>query len=202
MSFDKLPVNWFDVAILVVLAVGVHRGRRQGMSEELMPVLKWLGIVFGCAFAYEPIGKKIYENSVFSMLSCYVMAYFAAALVIASLFALIKKLIGGKLVGSDVFGRGEYYLGMLAGMTRFACMLIAALALLNARSFNASDIKAAIVVQKQNFGSDFFPTLYTVQSQAFDTSFTGPWIRKGVGFLLIKPTAQVPQEIKRKQIDM
>jgi hypothetical protein len=201
MKLDQLPVNWFDVAALIILAVGVQRGRKLGMSEELIPVIKWLGIVFGCAFAYEPLGKIIFDNTVFSMLSCYLMAYFGTALGIAILVSIIKKLLGGKLVGSDVFGSGEYYLGMVAGMTRYACMLMAALAMLNARSYSAADIKAAIAVQKQNFGSDFFPTIYSVQAQVFDKSFAGPWIKKGAGTLLIKPTAEVAREMKRKDID-
>ena len=70
----------------------------------------------------------------FSDLAGYLMAYIAAALVIAILFALLKKAVGSKLVSAETFGKSEFYLGMIAGMVRYACMLIAVLALLNAKT--------------------------------------------------------------------
>ena len=52
------------------------------------------------------------------------------AALVYGVFALFKHSVGGKLLGSDVFGRGEYYLGMGSGMLRFGCVLLAVLALL------------------------------------------------------------------------
>ncbi len=195
----KMPFNWFDVLLVIVLFIGLHRGRKRGMSEELISLLKWLAIVIGCAFAYRPIGTAIANSPVFGLLSGYLMAYFAAALLIAVGFAALKKAVGGKLLGSDVFGRSEFYLGMLAGMVRFSCMLIACLALLNARSYTASEIQSDIAVQNDLYGSTFFPKLYTVQAQVFDRSLTGPWIRQNLGMLLITPTAPEHKQIKQKE---
>jgi len=195
----KLPFNWFDVLLVIVLFIGLHRGRKRGMSEELISLLKWLAIVIGGAFAYRPIGAAIANSPVFGLLSGYLMAYFAAALLIAVGFAALKKAVGGKLVGSDVFGRSEFYLGMMAGMVRFSCMLIACLALLNARSYTAGEIQSDIAVQNDLYGSTFFPKLYTVQAQVFDRSLTGPWIRQNLGMLLIAPTAPEHKQIKQKE---
>src|SRR5713101_6410165 len=134
MNLDKLPVNAFDIVLVAVLVAGVLRGRKHGMSEELLGLIKWLAILLGCALAYEPVGQFFLSTtSVFSRLSCYVMAYVATALLILILFATVKRALGGKLLGSDIFGGAEYYLGMGAGFVRFSCMLLAALALLNAR---------------------------------------------------------------------
>ena len=49
-------------------------------------------------------------------------------LLVLLLFAGIKRTVGGKLVGSDIFGRSEYYLGMGSGFVRVTCMLLAAMA--------------------------------------------------------------------------
>ena len=49
MSLDQLPINLFDLVVIAVLAVGIFRGRKHGMSEELLSLLKWLAILFGCA---------------------------------------------------------------------------------------------------------------------------------------------------------
>ncbi len=200
MNPDALPFNWFDVVVLAVLVFGLMRGRKRGMSEELISVLMWLTIAIGCAFLYGPLGSMISQGTVFNELDGYRIAYLGCALIIGASFAGIKRAIGGKLVGSDVFGRSEFYLGMVAGMVRFFCVLIVVLALLNSRQYNSVDIKSEIDTQKENYGSTFFPTLYSVQAQVFEKSFAGPMIRQNLGVLLIKPTAPVHKEIKRKEI--
>src|SRR2546422_7022308 len=113
MSMDKFPINIFDLVVVGVFAAGILRGRKHGMSEELLSLIKWLTILVGCALLYEPIGELFASSSaVFSRLSCYVMAYVAGGLLILVLFAGLKRLLGGKLLGSDLFGGAEYYLGM------------------------------------------------------------------------------------------
>ncbi len=96
--------------------------------------------------------------------------------------------MGGKLLGSDIFGRGEYYLGMVSGMVRHACVLLAVLALLNARCFTAVDVRRMQDFQNAEFGSDLFPTLHSVQASIFEKSLVGPWIHDHLDFLLIERT--------------
>jgi uncharacterized membrane protein required for colicin V production len=204
MNFlNNLPFNWFDLVVVGVLIVGIQRGRKRGMSEELMPVIKWLLVLVGASLAYEPVGQVLANSSqVFGNFEAYLTAYCGTALLIAIAFAVITKLMGGKLIGSDVFGRNEYYLGMIAGTVRFSCMLIAVLALMNARLYRGYEVKAAEDYQKKEFGSTFFPTFQNLQAQVFQRSFFGPMIKQDLGFLLIKPTAPEKKEIKRKQIEL
>ena len=133
-----MPFNVFDIMLVLILIAGVLQGRKHGMSEELMNLIKWVLIVVVCAFVYEPGGQFLAQSSPFSLLSSFLMVYVACALLIYGIFALLKHSVGGKLIGSDIFGRAEYYLGMGSGLVRFTCMLIAALALLNARYFSPS----------------------------------------------------------------
>ncbi len=203
LSLETLPFNWFDILLVVVLLVGLSRGRKRGISEELFPLLMWLAIVFGCAMLYQPLGTQITASTVFTLLGSYLMAYIGAALIIAILFAALKKAAGGKLVSSDVFGRSEFYLGMVAGVVRFVCMLIACLALLNARLYTSGDVRAQVKYQKDNYGSEFFPTLQTIQSQVFEKSLLGPWIKNNLSFLLITPTMPGGKDTaKRKDFAM
>src|SRR5437879_3901698 len=127
MNLDKLPFNWFDFVLVALLVAGVFRGRKHGMSEELLLLLKWVTILFVCAFTYEPLGKLMAGS--FTPLSCYVIAYIGVGLLLVAGFAGLKRALGGKLLGSDIFGKSEYYLGMASGLVRFACMLLAGLAL-------------------------------------------------------------------------
>ena len=134
--------NWFDFFPLAMLIVGVIIGRRRGMSAELLGLFQWLLIVFLAALACEPVGRFLAELSGFSPVTSYVTAYLLAAGVIKLFFVLLKRMAGEKLVGSDVFGSLEYYLGMLAGAVRFACMTIFALALFHAKPLNPEQLAA------------------------------------------------------------
>jgi uncharacterized membrane protein required for colicin V production len=203
MSFlNTLPVNWFDFLLVVALLVGIQRGRRRGMSEELLSVLKWVTIVVVCAFAYQQFGEFLAGATVFSLLASYLMAYVGLALMVAIVFILIKRSIGGKLLGSEIFGQTEYYLGMLAGALRFACIVIFVMALLNARLYSDEEVRAETAYQKDVYGSEFFPGLHTAQSAVFEKSFFGPLIQKNFGFLLIKPTPPQRKEIRRKELNL
>jgi uncharacterized membrane protein required for colicin V production len=199
MNPDYLPFNGFDVVLFIVLVVGIYRGRKQGMSGELMPLATWLAILLVCAVAYEPIGSLFTsETGLFSKLFCYIIAYVGTALVIVLLFAGVKRALGGKLLGSDLFGKAEYYLGMGSGLIRFACILLVVLAVLNARYYTVQEVKAEEKFQNDVYGSHFFPTLQNIQSTVFERSLTGPWIKENLSFLLIKPTAPENKELHQK----
>src|SRR5258707_14799385 len=110
MSLDKLPINLFDFLLAGVLLGGILRGRKIGMSGELLPLFKWLAILVGCSMVYQPAGDYLAQSTgIFSLLACYLLAYVGSALIILMLFSAINKGFGGKLVGSDIFGRAEYY---------------------------------------------------------------------------------------------
>lgn len=199
MSLDKLPFNGFDLVLVAVLLLGITRGRKLGMSGELLSLLRWLAILFVCAFAYQPMGDIFASTTgIFSTLSAYVIAYIVCALVVVGLFALFKRAMEGRLVGSDVFGRSEYYLGMISGFIRFSCILLTFLAILNARYYSPTEVRAMEHFQNDMYGSNFFPTWQTLQSTVFEKSLTGPFIKDNLSFLLIKPTAPESKELHQK----
>lgn len=202
MSLDKLPFNAFDLVLVAVLLIGLFRGRRHGMSEELLLLVKWLAILFGCAFLYEPVGNWFASASPFSLLTAYLIVYVTVALLIFGLFALIKRGLGGKLLGSDIFGQAEYYLGMGSGLVRYACILLAALALLNARLFTAKEVQMDLAYQKDLYGSDFFPGLHSVQETVFQKSLTGPYIQQYCSFLLIRPTVPQNKDLHQREASL
>ena len=202
MSLDKLPINLFDFVLVAVLVIGVVRGRKNGMSEELLSLLKWLTILFMGAIVYEPAGKILAGTGPFSLLSSFVMVYVVSALLVLGVFAVIKRGLGGKLLGSDIFGKAEYYLGMGSGLVRVSCMLLTALALLNARYFSPAEVKAMEAFQNDVYGSNFFPGLHSLQSSVFERSLLGPWIKNNLSFFLIKSTEPDITKFKQKEFQM
>ena len=201
MNLNDLPFNAFDVGLLAILIVGLLTGRRHGMSEELLSLFKWLSVVVACAYLYSPIGAAIAGYCPFSLLTSYLIAYISIALVVIGVFALFKHTIGGKLIGSDIFGRSEYYLGMGSGLVRFSCIVLAVLALLNARYFSPAEVKAMEKFQNDVYGSNFFPGLHTAQQVVFEKSLVGPWIRNNLSFLLITPTRPEDKQLHQKEAD-
>jgi uncharacterized membrane protein required for colicin V production len=202
MDLQHSPLNWFDLLVVIVALLGVRQGRKNGMSVELVPMLQWMCILAAGAFLYQPLGDAIADSSPMPHLFCYIAMYIVIAMLVKCAFLGLKKLAGGKLTGSDVFGRAEFYLGMLGGVVRFSCILVAALALLNAPYYSAAQIAKDKAYQNDMYGSDFFPGLSNVQIQVFKESFLGSLLKKNAEFLLIKPTKPEHKEIQRRKDDL
>jgi uncharacterized membrane protein required for colicin V production len=185
----NLPFNLFDILLVIILVAGIIQGRKHGISLELLGMTKWLTLVLVCAALYGPAGNLISWVGDFDLLSCYLFAYMAVALLLFLLFSIVERRVVPKLTGSDIFGRGEYFLGMGSGMLRFACILLMGLSLLNAREFSPSELRAMERYQEENWGSDVFPGLHSLQVAVFEKSLVGAFIKQDLSFLLINPTA-------------
>lgn len=183
----------FDFIVAVLLVIGLFRGRRRGMSEELLILFQWLAIV-GVAGMLYPQVAPLLISAKFSQLYANVGAYLALAVGVKVVFTLIKKGTGEKLMGADIFGPLEYYLGMLSGMIRWFCMLIVGLSLFGARLYTEAELAAIAKEDKDVYGSSFFPRHGEMQVNVFKKSFAGPLIKEHLGFLLIKPAA--PSDVK------
>jgi len=200
----NLPFNWFDLAVVMMLFIGYTRGKKHGMSQESLAVLKWVILVVVAAVAYEPLGLWLAPTLGIGKLLAFILAYTVVAGVVAGVFVYLNRTLGEKLKGSDTFGKAEFYLAMPAGMLRFACVTLVLLALLNARLYSTAEVKAMSKYQNDNYGSSFFPTLSSVQDDVFLRSIVGSQVKQHLSFLLIKPTAPVaprtiPATVRRKE---
>ena len=183
-------LSWVDFAVAVLLFVGLWRGRKRGMSEELLDIIKWALIVVLAGIGYQPVAQLLLSfTSVFGLLSMYVATYMALALIIVIVFSIIRKQVGAKLIGSDTFGSAEYYLGMLAGLFRYACIIIVGMSFLHAPLYTPEQIKAKIKYQEYNFGTTFFLTVPDLQQQVFKGSMAGKFADEYLQIVLITPTA-------------
>jgi uncharacterized membrane protein required for colicin V production len=185
----EFSLSWVDFAVLLLLLVGLWRGRKRGMSEELLDIVKWAIIVVAAALLYQPGGRFLISMSVFSPLACYVTVYAGIALLVVILFGFLRRGAGAKLVGSDVFGGAEYYLGMAAGMFRYGCIILVAMAFLNARYYTPEEVRARSQYQQDNFGSSFFVTLPDLQQEVFTRSYVGRFTKEYLSVILIQPTS-------------
>jgi uncharacterized membrane protein required for colicin V production len=196
---DKLPFNYIDLIIIALLVVGIFRGRKRGMSEELLTFVQWIVIVIGGCFVYQPLGNLIKLSAPLSTLACNVMAYVLFALLVKLLFTQIKRAVGEKVLGANFFGVTEYYLGMMAGMIRFACVILMTMALVNARLITAEERATTAKYQRRNFESVSFPTFGSIQQAILFESFAGTQVKEHLDFLLIKSTTWQSAPLKRRQ---
>ena len=192
INLEQFRFGWIDVLVLIALLVGFTRGRKRGMSVELLDVLKWLLVVVVAGHVYEPVGQMLSESTPFNNLFCYVAVYLLVIVLFMALFSWIRPRLGDKLVSADVFGTGEYYLGMAAGAFRYACIILIFLALMNARQYTPQEVRDENAFQETNFGAIRFPTLISFQNAVFEHSFTGSMARNYLSTYLIRPT--VPEE--------
>lgn len=190
MKPTSLALNYFDFIVLGVLTIGFLRGRKRGMSEELLDLLKIAAMVFAGGLFYKPFGAFLKGFTGLPLLVMYVSAYILLLIGVAAVFSLVKRVAGEKLVGSDTFGRLEYYLGMLSGMVRWSGILFILLALLNARLIPDAEYDAKFKADKELYGDNYF-TIFSLgfhQRAVFRKSVTGPHIVRYMGNYLIEPT--------------
>jgi uncharacterized membrane protein required for colicin V production len=193
------PFSYIDAIVLVWLIVGLLRGRKQGMTQEILPVFKWLGIILLGGYFCQPVGSFIRQNTAgaFDAQWSFITAYALIALAVALVFSLIKRAVGEKLTGSDLFGRYEYYLGMLAGIIRFACILLVLLAVMHSRIVAQSELDAINAQMKKNL-EDIHPPIYmygSIEQAIFNKSATGKFVQENLPDVLI-PTITPKERAK------
>ncbi len=198
-SLDGFPISWVDFLTLVIVGIGVVRGRKRGLSEEMLDTIKWILILVAGAFTYKLLGNILNQKPVLSLLSYYIFSYILVAVVVQMIFLFLKKQLGQKLIESDVFGRGEFYGGMVAGAVRFGCMYLFALSILHAPHYSPEYLAARAKEVDYNYGSDFFPHPCKIQPTVFKQSLTGQGAEKFLSILLIEPTAAEAKDIRTER---
>ncbi|MEO7298901.1 MAG: CvpA family protein [Verrucomicrobiota bacterium] len=183
-----MHLNYVDFVIMVVLILGIFRGRKRGMSEELLTFVQWLIIILAGAKVYEVTGKLLAEHAPFSLMACNLAVYLAFAILVKLVFSQIQRAVGEKLVGSNFFGESEYYLGMLAAMVRFGCVILMLMAVLNARLITDKERADTARMQQKNFEGISFPTFGSVQQSVLYESLAGQQVKTHLAFLLIRPS--------------
>ncbi len=199
--WQSLAFNWFDVAVVLMLLLGLWRGRKHGMSKEFLPASQWVVIVAAAGFGHAGLAdwllhsefvKSMFGRNFTDRTEVFISSYLLIAFVVFFVFVLLRRRYGPKLTGSGMFGSGEYYLGMISGTLRFACMLVAALALLNAPFYTAADLQVQRAYNNRwygggmkNFEGDFIPSVDELQVSVFKQSLLGPFLKNNLGMLLI-----------------
>ena len=59
---NSLPVNWFDAVVVLVLGFGLFRGRKNGMSKEILPLFQWLAVILVSGLFYSRGGPVARQN--------------------------------------------------------------------------------------------------------------------------------------------
>jgi uncharacterized membrane protein required for colicin V production len=193
LSPDHLPFNWFDGALVLVLAFGLFRGRKNGMSKEMFPFFQWFSVMLAAGLAY-PLLANVLVNLAGLKRSAgtFILAYLVIVAVVLFIFSMIKHSLKSKTGGSSLFGGGEYYLGMISGIIRYGCIAILFLAVLNAPVYTAAEIQAQKIYNNRWFGGgeagfsgDYIPSIASIQEAVFKKSMVGPYIHDFLAPVLI-----------------
>jgi len=198
VSLDRFPVGWFDIALIVVLVFGYFRGRKNGMTKEVLPMFQWLATVLLCGLGYELVGQGLLDVAQLKLkvTPAYILGYLSLAFLVYIVFVLLKKALLPRLIGSNFFGSNEYHFGKASGVLRYLCILFFALALLHAPFYTSAEIAAHNAYNarwygggQQGYNGDFIPTVQGVQDSVFHHSFTGSLIANYLNVLLISTEA-------------
>jgi uncharacterized membrane protein required for colicin V production len=168
--------NYCDLLAVAWLIVGFFRGRKRGMSQEFLPTLQWLAIVFVGGMYYARLSVVVRQYTQFGPLWSNITAYLVIAIGIHLIYKWFQQMFAERLVEKDPFGRGEFYLGMMAGVVRFGCMLVVIMALMNSRVGTAAELAQMEKFQADWFSDIRFPTYGEFQQDVLRKSFSGQWV--------------------------
>lgn len=202
--WQNLSFSWFDVALIAILAFGYWRGRKRGMSREALPTAAWLVAIVAAGFGHLPLGEWLQQTGYVSQIFgktfnqrtvAFVICYLAICALVLMIYLPLATKFREKTSGSNAFGGGEYYLGMISGIIRYACITLFFLALLNAPFYSAAEIAADKAYKNRWFGGgqkdfsgDFIPSIADIQAGVFQKSIAGQAIKNHLGStLLISP---------------
>lgn len=205
---SKLLFNWIDVAMVLVLAFGFWRGRKNGISKEILPLFYWLVTIVAAGFGCVILGDLLIKQGTFRQLAAnagfkertfaYISAYLAIVVAIRIAYTFVKKYLKTRVEGANIFRASEYYLGMGAGVIRYACIIVFALAFINAPYYTPQEIEAERIYNNRWFGGgmqgysgDFIPSMSELQTLVFKDSLLGPTVKRGVRVLLINTDGNV-----------
>jgi len=187
--------DYFDIIVLVWLIVGLLRGRKRGMSQELLPMLQWLGIVVAGGLFYWSLSPLLRQYTQVSTLWSNIWAYLLIALGVHLIYLWFKQMLATKLVEKDPFGRAEFYLGMMAGVVRFACMILVVMSLMHAHVATETELAQTEKFQKDNFSDIRFPTYGELQQDVLVKSFTGRLVASNLNSVLLV-SVSTPKTVK------
>jgi len=192
-GWSRPNLNYVDLIVAVWLIIGLLRGRKRGMTQELLPTLQWVAIVVVAGLFYKPFAVVIKQYAQFEQLWSNILAYLLIAFGVHLVYLWVKHVIHEKLIGSDIFGRAEYYLGMVAGVIQFACMVIVACALMNSRVYTRAELAKTEKIQSDAFSDIRFPTYGTIQQAVLFQSFSGTLVETNLHSLLIASSTPRPK---------
>jgi uncharacterized membrane protein required for colicin V production len=191
-SFSGLKVNYVDFIAIVWLIIGLFYGRKRGMTQEILPTIQWVSIVVVAGLFYRPLALLIRQYARFDSLWSNLTGYLLIAFGVHMVYLWVKHLIHQKLIGTDMFGRMEYYFGMAAGVIHFGCILIMAFALLNARIITKAELAKTEKAQSDAFSDIRFPTYGSIQQAFLFQSFTGGLIETNLSAVMIASATPPP----------
>ncbi len=177
--------GYFDIFAIGWLILGLIVGRKRGMSQEFLPLLQWIGIVTAAGLLYAPFSPIIHQCTQFTPLWSNITAYLLIAIGVHFIYLGLKRMLAERLVKKDLFGRSEFYLGMVVGFARFGCMLLALIALMNSKVATAAELKETEKFQAAWFSDIRFPTYGEFQQDVLFKSCTGNFVETNLKPILI-----------------
>lgn len=194
MNIGDINLGWFDLLFAALIVVGCIRGRKRGMTQEFPNLIQWVITLAGGAVLYRPLGEWLSQATGMGQLFWFLTVYLVWAALVKGVTTWIVRSKGDQLALSDMFGSGEYPLGMMSGMIRMTLLSLFLLALINSRLYTTTELKSMAKYQQDNYGSNFFPTIGAFQHSIFQDSALGKLVKDKAAVVLIEPTA--PREIK------
>lgn len=196
-------INYFDIAILALALLGFIRGRKHGISVELVPLAKWLCVLVVGRLLGPIVGGWL---AYFKLSSNQQLQYGYSIVIFTNLliFFLLRNTNKEAVAGKNLFGSLEYYLGMLAGVLRYLAIILVFSVFMAAPTYTPAYRASITDFNKKVFGGglyagSFFFDLPTIQDYMFKDSKAGPWIHENISWIFLSDTSIKSTKLQPKR---
>ena len=101
-GLDKLTFNWFDLAVVLIIVFGLWRGRKHGMTKELLPASQWVVLVAAAGLGHPfladwlmhaDIVKSVFGKNFTGRPTVLISSYVIIALLVVIIFVVLRRRI-------------------------------------------------------------------------------------------------------------
>lgn len=166
-----ISVGWFDPVFLLVLALGVWRGRLNGAAREHFAAGQWLFVAVVGGVMSRALGGLMVKWLGVTFFAAGIFGYVVGGGIVLIVAAVLRTYHADEMLDTAFFGKAEPAAGGVFGALKFFCLLTIALAFVHAR-------KVADPADPRTFHE-------TLHVQIFDRSLAGAALEKAGAFMLI-----------------
>ena len=178
-------LHWFDVLLVLILAVGGFFCRYSGAMIQIARLLQCLLALVISSFLYSWPATSIASAFLWRPDIIALILYPIILAIVYFALSYGRRQLFGKEAKVDLFGRADPAIAVSAGALRAAALLLFVASWIHGRYATEADVREYEKFCAENLGGIQFPVLSTMRRDIFIESYSGRLLDRYAGYFLL-----------------